>query len=303
MAVAEDVGPVLRHRFRVMGSVAELTLVGGTPQALAAAVSRLHQLDRRWSRFRSDSDVSRMNTDAGRPVPVTWETVLLVDLARQGWRDTDGRYDPTLLAAVRGAGYTEDFARLPAVVARSTDHVDHDPCTCGRITIDEGERTVALPAGAGFDPGGIGKGLAADLVSADLAGGGVRGGCVNIGGDLRVWGPGPHDERWRVATVDRTVAVTDVGAATSGTGRRWWIVAGARMHHLIDPTTLDPANTGVSAVTVIAPTAWQAEIYALAALLSGPARARAELDRWGVDGVLVEDGGRIRASRRLRRRP
>ena len=75
------------------------------------------------------------------------------------------------------------------------------------------------------------------------------------------------------------------------------------MPHLIDRTTLDPANTGVTAVTVVAPAAWQAEIYALAALLSGPAGARAGLRRWGVDGIVVEDRGPIRASRRLHRRP
>jgi thiamine biosynthesis lipoprotein len=303
MAVTAGIEPVLRHRFHVMGSEAEITLVGGTPQALSAAVDRLHQLDRRWSRFRPDSEVSRLTAGAGRPVPVSSETMLLVDLAQQGWRRTDGRYDPTLLAAVRRAGYTDDFARLPAVVGPPPDPADHDPRTCARITLDENAGTVALPDGAGFDPGGIGKGLAADLVSADLAARGIRGGCVNLGGDLRLWGTGPRDDRWRVAAADRTVAVTDAGVATSGTGRRVWVLAGRRMHHLIDPTTLDPAHTGVTAVTVIAPAAWQAEVYALAALLSGPARARADLRRWGVDGIVVEDGGRIRASRRLRPRP
>lgn len=303
MAVSADIEPVLRHRFHVMGSEAEISLIDGTPLAMSTAVARLHQLDRRWSRFRPDSEVSRVNASAGRPVPVSSETMLLVDLAQRGWRRTDGRYDPTLLAAVRRAGYTDDFARLPAVVAPSPDPVDHDPRTCARITIDADAGAIALPDGAGFDPGGIGKGLAADLVSADLAARGIRGGCVNIGGDLRLWGTGPRDRRWRVAAADRTVAVTDAGVATSGTERRTWVVAGRRRHHVIDPTTLDPADTGATAVTVIAPAAWQAEVYALAALLSGPTRACAELRRWGVDGLVVDDRGRVRASRRLSRRP
>lgn len=303
MVVTAASRPVLRHRFDVMGSAAEVTLVGGSPAALSAAVARLDELDRRWSRFRPDSEVSRLNVDAGRPVPVSPETVLLVDLAQQGWRRTDGRYDPTLLAAVRRAGYTDDFARLPAEATPPPGGTDHDPRTCGRIIIDESVGTITLPDGAGFDPGGIGKGLAADLVSADLGARGIPGGCVNIGGDLRAWGRGPRDDRWRVAAADRTIAVTDAGVATSGTGRRTWMVAGRRMHHLIDPTTLDPADTGVTAVTVIAPAAWQAEVYALAALLSGPTRAGGDLRRWGVEGLVVDDRGRVRASRRLRRRP
>ena len=302
MPVTTGIAPVLRQRFHVMGSAAEITLVDGTAHALSTAIGRLHELDRRWSRFRPDSEVSLLNAGAGRSVPVSWETMLLVDLARQGWRDTEGRYDPTLLAAVRRAGYTDDFALLPAVVAPSPDLIDHDPRTCARIIVDEGTGTVALPEGAGFDPGGIGKGLASDLVSADLAASAIRGGCVNIGGDLRVWGAGPHDDRWRVATADRTVAVTDAGVATSGTGRRTWVVAGRRMHHVIDPSTLDPSDTGVAAVTVIAPAAWRAEVYALGALLSGPDGACADLRRWGVEGIVVDDHGRVRASRQLRNR-
>jgi thiamine biosynthesis lipoprotein len=303
MVVTAAAPPVLRRRFEVMGSNAEIILVGGSSPALSAAVARLHELDRRWSRFRPDSEVSRLNAAAGRPVEVSPETALLVDLARQGWHRTNGRYDPTLLAAVRRAGYTDDFARLAPDARPPSGAIEHDPGSCGRITIEAGAGTIALPDGAGFDPGGIGKGLAADLVSADLAAGGTAGGCVNIGGDLRAWGRGPADVRWRVAAADRTIAVTDAGVATSGTERRTWILAGRRMHHLIDPSTLAPADTGVTTVTVIAAAAWQAEVYALAALLSGPTRACEDLRRWGVDGLVIDDRGRVRASRRLRRTP
>lgn len=303
MAPTAGVAPVLRHGFRAMGSAAEITLVDGTRAALSAAVDRLHLLDRRWSRFRADSEVSRLTTGAGRPVPVSSDTLLLVALAQQGWHRTDGRYDPTLLAAVRRAGYTDDFARLGQVTAPPAERVAHDPRTCARIVIDEDAGSITLPDGGGFDPGGIGKGLAADLVSADLAARGVRGGCVNVGGDLRLWGPGPHGDTWRVAAADRTLAVTDAGVATSGTGRRTWMVAGRRMHHLIDPATLEPAETGVAAVTVVAPATWLAEVYAVAALLSGPTRAPAELRAWGVEGIVVDDRGQVETSRRLRGRP
>lgn len=301
MAVEAGVGPILRSRFAVMGSTAEVTLIGGTPEALEGAVARLHDLERRWSRFVADSEVSRLNDQTGTPQRVSADTLLLVDLARRGWRGTGGRYDPTLLAAVRRAGYDDDLARLPVTRASLSEPVAHDPATCGRIVVDHDAGTVGLPAGAGFDPGGIGKGLAADLVSADLVAVGVAGGCVNVGGDLRVWGPGPTDRRWRVAAADRTVAVTDAGVATSGTQGRTWAVAGRRMHHLIDPATLDPADTGVTAATVVAPAAWQAEVYALAAVMSGVTRARADLRRWGVDGLVVDCRGGVHATPRLRR--
>ena len=300
MARTADVGPVLRRRFTVMSVSGEITLVDGTTDALDAAVERLRDLERRWSRFHAGSEVSTLNDAAGQPLRVSADTLLLVDLARQGWRRTGGRFDPTLLAAVQRAGYDDDLARLPETRTSLPATVGHHPMTCGRIVIDHDASTVCLPEGAGFDPGGIGKGLAADLVSADLVEGGVSGGCVNVGGDLRVWGPGPNDSRWRVTAADRTIAVTDAGIATSGTQRRTWRIAGRLMHHLIDPATLDPADTDVVAATVIAPAAWQAEVFSVAAVMGGVARARAGLRRWGVDGLVVDRRGEVHATDRLR---
>ena len=316
MAATADVGPTLRRSFTVMSSAGEITLVGGTPDALDAAVERLRDLEHRWSRFRTDSEISALNDHAGRPLRVSADTRVLIDLAVQGWRRTGGRFDPTLLAAVRRAGYDDDLARLPAVRQSLPATVGHHPMTCGWIVVDHHAGTVRLPAGAGFDAGGIGKGLAADLVSADLVSAGVTGGCVNVGGDLRVWGPGPvdlrvgeagrddppapDDRRWRVAAADRTIALTNAGVATSGIQRRAWTIAGRRMHHLIDPATLDPADTDVIAATVIAPTAWQAEVYSLAVIMGGVARARASLRRWDVDGLVVDRRGQVHASARLR---
>jgi thiamine biosynthesis lipoprotein len=316
MAATADVGPTLRRSFTVMSSAGEITLVGGTPDALDAAVERLRDLEHRWSRFRTDSEISALNDHAGRPLRMSADTRVLIDLAVQGWRRTGGRFDPTLLAAVRRAGYDDDLARLPAVRQSLPATVGHHPMTCGWIVVDHHAGTVRLPAGAGFDAGGIGKGLAADLVSADLVSAGVTGGCVNVGGDLRVWGPGPvdlrvgeagrddppapDDRRWRVAAADRTIALTNAGVATSGIQRRAWTIAGRRMHHLIDPATLDPADTDVIAATVIAPTAWQAEIYSLAVIMGGVARARASLRRWDVDGLVVDRRGQVHATARLR---
>ena len=113
---------------------------------------------------------------------------------------------------------------------------------CDRIGGDHDARTVRLPAGCQFDPGGIGKGLAAALVSADLVTAGIVGGCVSVGGDLRVWGPGPHDLRWNVAAADRTIAVTDAAVAPRGTALRPLHLARRRLDHLLDPDTPGPTT-------------------------------------------------------------
>ncbi len=154
------------------------------------------------------------------------------------------------------------------------------------------------PAGVGFDPGGIGKGLAADLVVAELLAAGAEGACVHIGGDLRVEGCGP----WRVDVADpfdsrrpavAALALSAGGLATSSRLRRTWWRGGARRHHIIDPVTGRPADTDVVAVTVITGEAWRAEVLATSALLAGVAGALRVLEDAGATGLVVGAGGTI----------
>jgi FAD:protein FMN transferase len=142
-----------------------------------------------------------------------------------------------------------------------------------------------LPAGTGFDPGGIGKGLAADIVLAELLELGVDGACVNLGGDLRVAGTGPRSPAWTVA-IDhphepRPLALVGLRAgavATSTTLLRRWDVDGRSANHVIDPATGLSTETDVALVAVIAGEAWMAEVLATACLLRGTGRVFDLLD-------------------------
>jgi thiamine biosynthesis lipoprotein len=286
----------------VMGTTAHIVVVDGGRRLVSAAVDRLRDLEQRWSRFLPGSETSRLNRHAGAPQQVSAETALLVGLAQEGWRRTAGRYDPTLLHALRATGYTDGVPDRPMAHVAVVPPPAHEPQLCGQIVLDPSAGTVCMPASAGFDPGGIGKGLAADLVTADLVATGVAGACVNVGGDLRVWGRGPRDGRWRIAMPaweDRVVALHAGAVATSGVTHRTWTVAGRLYHHVIDPATLLPSDTGTVGATVVARAAWLAEVYALAALLTTPPEALGDLRRWGVEGCIVEAGGRTWATPRL----
>jgi thiamine biosynthesis lipoprotein len=271
----------------VMGSTASITLVGGDAGALRSAELRLRTLEQRWSRFLPTSDVSRLTAGAGRPVSVDVDTLVLVERAIDGWRMTAGGFDPTVLAAVHGAGYVADLRTSPPRpsepgppgVGMADVHVDR---TTGR---------VRLPPGCGFDAGGIGKGLAADLVAFGLRRGGAQGGCVNVGGDLRAWGIAPHGGRWRVDLGDRTVEIAGGGIATSGSSRRRWEVDGACFHHVIDSRTGRPTASGTACVTVVATSGWRAECCATALMAVAPRAAPAVMAGWGVEGIAVDDEG------------
>jgi thiamine biosynthesis lipoprotein len=136
-----------------------------------------------------------------------------------------------------------------------------------------GTGVVSLPPGAVVDPGAIGKGLAADLVSAELVADGAAGALVSVGGDLRVAGRAPAGG-WIVA-LDHdgsepigSVALVAGGVATSSIlRRRWWTPAG-RVHHVIDPRTGRPTSGAAIACTVVAGEAWWAEALATAVIVA-----------------------------------
>jgi thiamine biosynthesis lipoprotein len=281
--------------FAVMGATAEVTVVDGPRGLPEIARGRLLHLERRWSRFLAGSEISRLNRAAGEPLRVSAETRLLVRRALEGYRITAGRFDPTLLGAVLRAGYVDSFERLEP----GTAPVASAYCTgAHRIEIDDEAGTVRVPDGVGFDPGGIGKGLAADIVAEDLMRFGAAGVCVNVGGDLRVAGAAPTGDTWRIdvehPVTGRPVARLDLRdgavATSSRVRRRWTTAAGDERHHLVDPATGTSARSPVLAATAVAAQGWQAEVLAKAAFLGAAGGLDLVDDLGAAAMVLVPDG-------------
>ena len=162
----------------------------------------------------------------------------------------------------------------------------------GGLTIDAEGRVTRTP-GVRLDPGGIAKGMAADLAAAALPPG-VRY-AISCGGDVAIGGGEPWEVAVRSARSDAEVhrlRVRSGGVATSGIAARLWQRPdGSYAHHVLDPATGRPAWTGLVAATAVADSALDAEVLAKTALLSGPLVARRLLRRRG--GVLQHDDGRI----------
>lgn len=262
------------RRFEAMGTSVHVIVVGAAGTVLDQIEHRVRDLEDRWSRFRPDSEVSRLNRADGVPVSVGPATIDLVERACAGWRLTNGRFDPTVLDQMNGLGYDRTFDELSSPIARSAGESTTSSTTlapapgCAGIEIDPHAETIRLPAGIGFDPGGMGKGLAADMASAEAMAAGARGVLVNIGGDLRVRGNAPEGDRWAIRLRDDTlpdmdlgvIHLIDAGLATSTTQRRRWRQGQSARHHLIDPSTGQPHTQGAVLATAIAGDAWWAEV-------------------------------------------
>ncbi|MBM3658690.1 MAG: FAD:protein FMN transferase [Actinobacteria bacterium] len=292
-----------QREFRVMGTTAHVLVEAATVEAaetgVAHAQTRLLELERRWSRFVDHSDVSVLNAAHGAPVIVHPDTRLLVERAVEGWHRTDGRFDPTVLDAMCAIGYDRDFDAI------DRDSPDPVPTTipapgCAGIVVDRVVGAVRLPRGVRFDPGGIGKGLAADLVAEELMRAGAHGVLVNVGGDLRVEGRAPGAGGWVIdlahpITGESITHLHVAGGAVASTWRtkRTWGPAGDERHHLVDPATGAPAYPGLAGTAVLAAQGWWAEVLAKAAFVDGPERGRAALERHHVSGYLVADDGGV----------
>ena len=154
-----------------MGSDGHLVVVGGAPGLVDHALDRIEQLEGRWSRFRPDSEISRLNAYAGQPLRVSSDTVELVERATAAWRLSGGAFDPTVLGPMLRAGYDRSFSELAdrrPDDGQPAGRLDPSRLGIGAADIRIDGDLVALPVGTGFDPGGIGKGLAADLVVSEL---------------------------------------------------------------------------------------------------------------------------------------
>lgn len=290
--------------------------LGDAREAAEAARERLLQGHRRFTRFELGSELSRLNADVRDAVPVSAEMARFVAAARTAAHRSGGLVDATLLPQLVDAGYGPGGppppATWPAPAPLARDVATPVPlrfalgCAPARrpahpsaaagwreVSVDRFKRVVHRPHGLQLDSGGVVKGLLADLLGAELAG--YEAFAVDGAGDLRIGGAGGLTRNVRVMSpfddaVLHTFRVRDGGVATSGIGRRSWLDAdGAPAHHLLDPASGRPAFTGVVQATALAPSAFEAEWRAKAALLAGPDGAARWLLPHG--GLLVRDDG------------
>jgi len=283
---------------RLMGTTAQLHL----PEAVIRPVTELlDRLESIWSRFLPASDISRLNSAGGHPVEVSSETIDLIRAMVGAHLTTDGAFDPTLLAPLVGLGYSasrHDASARTALPAGATAKGD-----LGGVLIYHTTRRVALPPGTVLDAGGIGKGRAADLAVELALREGAPGALVEIGGDLRVEGRPEGADHWTIdvlspdrSSVTTQVELTSGAVATSTDALRNWVHDGRRVHHLINPSSGQPTDSGVVACTVIAATATWAEALTKPAFVRGRAEALALADRLGIAMLVTEADGSEHAS-------
>ncbi len=282
-----------------------LRVIVTRPGALGVAGAAVDQIvraiDAAASRFREDSELSRLNASPDRDVVVSPLLAQAIAAALRGARLTGGAVDPTIGSAIRLAGYDTDFGLVSPdggpikLVAESVPGWQ-------AVRLDAATRVVRLPRGVEIDLGATAKALASDLAAAaalEAAGGG--GVLVSLGGDIAVAGEPPpdgwliqnsEDSRAPIDGSEETVSIVSGGLATSSTTVRRWTRGGVTLHHIIDPATGLPASGPWRTATVVAATCVDANIASTAAIVLGD-RAASWLEGRRLAARLVDRQGAV----------
>lgn len=297
-----------------MGSALELTAwtadEAAADQAFRTVFAEFDRLDRMMSVWKPDSDIVRLNQAAGEhPVPVNPETIEVLERARTISEWTHGKFDVTFGALSGLWKFDQDQDNTipdPQEVRRRLPLVNYRD-----LVVDTTARTAFLARrGMRAHLGGIGKGYAVERSVAILRGRGLRDFMIQAGGDMyvggqrgnRPWRLGIQDPRGPRDATFGTVELSDSTFSTSGDYERFFIRDGRRYHHIIDPSTGEPAG-GCRSVTIVAPSATLADGLSTGVFLLGPAEGMALIERLpDVEGVIVSAKNEVLVSKGLKGR-
>ncbi len=256
-----------------MGTETRLLIVTDDPkagrEALVHAAKDLEATEKARSRFRKDSELSRLNRSG--TVVASERLLTAVREAIRAYEWSDGLLDPRVIGLLERFGYGDALPDGDVGEVETAEPLA--PVDDMASWVGEPNR-ISLPPGVRLDLAGVGKALGIGWAAACLAG--HAGLLVDVGGDVVALGTDERGEPWRVSVVHGEEAVgmfagSTLAIATSTTERRSWLAAGREVHHLIDPRTGAPSRGEFSSATVAAPSILEADLAAKLLILEGEA--------------------------------
>jgi FAD:protein FMN transferase len=286
--------------FRALGTTACVVTVddASLPAARSAVEREVSAIDAACSRFRTDSELARVNRSSGRWVAIGELLCEALAVALRAAAATDGLVDPTVGRSLLALGYSSDFwSRRP------THEPPFNPTPAGRwreVELDIDRARVRIPLTGALDLGATAKALAADRAAAAAAEE-ADGVLVGLGGDISVAGSAPVDG-WSIRVTDdhrspadadgQTVSIADGGLATSSTTVRAWQRGDRAVHHIVDPATGAPPPAIWRTVSVAAATCVEANVASTACIVQGES-AIGWLARHSFPARLVRPSGAV----------
>jgi thiamine biosynthesis lipoprotein len=271
----------------------------GADQTICDAVYNLaSDLEAKWSRFLPESEVMLLNNNPDIPNQVSDATLRLVSEMKLGFEQTQGLFSGKILGELIKTGFAISRSNPENVTTWKAN--EESEADLSDVEIDLVAKSVTVPRGVAIDAGGIGKGLAADLMSDYAMQLGAMGVAVFAGGDVAVKGMAVNAAGWKVKISDpenatefiASVELSRGGLATSSP-MGWKI---GQSHHIIDPRTMKSSNSNVIQATVIAQNASQAEVLAKMCVILQASEGLARINELGVAALLVDEENQVHTS-------
>ena len=276
-----------------MNTYVELSACGkGAYDMLLRCKDRLAALESSLSPY-MDGPIHRLNTAHGEWTQLDEDSFYLLELGVMLADATDGAFDPTIFIAVEAwDGMSGEKLPSDGELRRLAPFVDYTG-----IELDAKNSSARLRDGQMVDLGGIAKGYAANELKKIYDEAGCAG-VINLGGNVYAVGSRPDNGPWRIGVQNprgngyiEVLELTDKSAVTSGDYQRCFIREGVRYHHILDPDTLKPADSGIISATVISGDSALADAAATAAVVMGADKAKELAQRLGVSALIVTKDG------------
>ena len=282
-----------------MGTRFFCILVGADEKVCDSIYLLAQELENKWSRFIPDSELMLLNNNPDEMHEVSDATLRLVNEMKLGFEITNGIYDANVLGEMLDLGFAR--SRINPEKLTTWTHRTSGIADITDVQVDLASKSVSIPSGVALDAGGIGKGLAADLMSDYAMQLGAMGVAVFAGGDVAVKGMAKDAAGWKVEISDpsdstkfiSSVALSRGGLATSSP--QGWITGNS--HHIIDPRTHRNSESDVLQATVIAQNASQAEVLAKMCIILGTQEGVDRIDSLGAAALIVDDKNQVHTSK------
>lgn len=294
-----------------MGSYVQQTVYGNNgEEAASEAANAVQRLENRISWRIEDSDVARLNEAAGTDwIAIDPQTTELLAQALEVAERSDGAYDPTILpvSSLWDFGGENQHLPEPEQIEEYRSYVGYQ-----NLRVDEEMSEASLKIhGAAVDLGGIGKGAACDVAVQIYQETGVAAGVIAVGGSIGLYGEKPDGSLWRLGVRDpksgddktEAMGLLDLASgfvSTSGSYEKTFTENGKTYHHLLDPKTGYPAESGLVSVTVVAENGALSDALATAVFVLGEEKGMALLDAYGAGGILISQDDRVWVSDSLK---
>jgi thiamine biosynthesis lipoprotein len=287
--------------FPALGTTAAVAVVeaDALPAARRILEDELRRIDEACSRFRDDSELTRLNRAAGTSFATTPLLLQALAVALYAAACTNGDVDPTVGRSLGALGWDADFSVVIARRGQAPRMRIVPAAGWQRVRLDRARQTVRIPPGVEIDLGATAKALAADRSARRVHAETGVSALVNLGGDIALAGPAleggwpilvTDDHRSDMGAEGQAIALASGGLATSSTTVRRWRAGEADVHHIVDPRTGAPADEAWRTVSVAARTCVEANTASTAAIVRGEA-AVAWLERRGLPARLVRRDG------------